>query len=54
MQVGAKAAKDRQEFQGKMELEGTRIGAEIARNRAQMSQQERQAARQSSKPTKGE
>lgn len=50
MQVGAKSAKDRMEFQGKMELEGTRLGAEIARNRAQMSQQERQA----NKPTKGE
>jgi hypothetical protein len=50
MQVGAKSAKDRMEFQGKMELEGTRLGAEIARNRAQMSQQERQT----NKPTKGE
>jgi hypothetical protein len=50
MQVGAKAAKDRQEFQGKMELEGTRVGAEIARNQAQMAQQQRQA----NKPTKGE
>lgn len=50
MQVGAKSAKDRMEFQGKMELEGTRVGAEIARNQAQMSQQERQA----NKPTKGE
>ena len=50
MQVGAKSAKDRMEFQGKMELEGTRVGAEIARNQAQMSQQQRQA----NKPTKGE
>jgi len=50
LQVGAKAAKDRQDFEGRMELEGTRIGAEIARNSAQMNQQ----ARQTNKPTRGE
>ena len=34
MQVGAKAAKDRQEFQGKMELEGIKVGSQIAKERA--------------------
>jgi len=33
MQVGAKAAKDRQEFQGKMELEGIKLGSQIAKDR---------------------
>jgi hypothetical protein len=32
MQVGARAAKDRQEFQGKMELEGIKIGSQIAKD----------------------
>jgi hypothetical protein len=34
MQVGAKAAKDRQEFEGKMELEGIKVGSQIAKERA--------------------
>jgi hypothetical protein len=46
MQVGAKAAKDRQEFQGKMELEGVKYGAQIARDRALATKQ--------NPPTKGE
>ena len=62
MQVGAKAQKDKLDMESKMELEGLRIGAEISRNRTQMSLQERQSMRQAqmqankpkSTPNKGE
>jgi hypothetical protein len=39
MQVGAKAAKDRAELASKEQVEGLKIGTEIARNKAQMNQQ---------------
>ena len=38
MQVGAKVAKDKAELASKDQLEGLKIGAEIARNRAQTNQ----------------
>ena len=34
MQVGAKSAKDRMEFEGKMELEGVKVGSQIAKENA--------------------
>jgi hypothetical protein len=39
MQVGAKAAKDRAELSAKQELEGLKVGAEIARNKAMMGRE---------------
>jgi hypothetical protein len=50
MQVGAKTAKDRADLQAKLQLEGVRIGSEVARTQAQMEQQKRST----NKPTKGE
>ena len=35
MQVGAKAAKDKADLEAKMELEGLKIGADIAYKKAQ-------------------
>jgi hypothetical protein len=46
LQVGAKAHKDKLDLDSKMQLEGLRIGSEVARNKAQMTLQERQAMRQ--------
>ena len=42
MQVGAKVAKDKAELSSRDQLEGLRIGAEIARNKAQMHQDKQQ------------
>jgi hypothetical protein len=39
MQVGAKTAKDRAELQAKQELEGVRLGADIAHKKSQVQQQ---------------
>ena len=39
MQVGAKAATDKAQLASKDQVEGLKIGAEIARNKAQMNQQ---------------
>ena len=46
LQVGAKAHKDKLDLDSKMQLEGLRIGSEVARNKAQMTLQERQSMRQ--------
>lgn len=46
LQVGAKAQKDKLDLDSKMQLEGLRIGSEVARNKAQMTLQERQSMRQ--------
>jgi hypothetical protein len=60
LQVGAKAHKDKLDLDSKMQLEGLRIGSEVARNKAQMTLQERQSMRQTQaqankpKPTTGD
>ena len=60
MQVGAKVGKDKADLDAKQQMEGLRLGAEVARTQAQTSQQDRQSIRQSeaqmrnqNKPTKG-
>jgi hypothetical protein len=53
MQVGATAAAARDKLQKQQLIEGTKIGADIAKNRAQMAMQMAQRASQS-KPTKKE
>jgi hypothetical protein len=57
MQLGAKVGNDKAVLEAKQAMEGARIGAEVARNQAQMAQQERVSLRQSqqsNKPKKGE
>ena len=46
LQVGSKARKDQMDLDSKMQLEGLRIGSDVARNKAQMTLQERQSMRQ--------
>lgn len=41
MQVGAKVAKDKAELQSKDAIEGLKVGAQIAHNRAQLHAQNR-------------
>ena len=50
MQVGATAAAAKDRLQKQQELEGTKIGVDIAKNRAQMAMQ--MAQRSSQKPRK--
>jgi hypothetical protein len=47
------AMKAQQEMSMRGELEGARLGAEIAKTQAQMAQADRQAARQAAQPPKG-
>ena len=49
MQVGAKAAKDKEELSSRNQLEGLRIGKDIARDKAQMAAQNRQKVQQPNK-----
>jgi hypothetical protein len=46
MQTGAKAESDKMNLSAKQQAEGLRIGAEVARNQAQMQQQSAQKAQQ--------
>lgn len=58
MQVGATAAAAKDRLQKQQELEGAKLGVDIAKHKAQMSQQQRQAlmqrAAQNRTPVKGE
>ena len=47
MQVAAQSAQAKDKLEKQMEMEGVRIGAEIAKNKAQQQQQQRQANAQS-------
>ena len=46
MQVGAKEGKDKADLEAKQQMEGMRLGAEVARTTAQIAQQDRQSVRQ--------
>jgi len=54
MQVGATAAAAKDRLQKQQELEGARLGVDIAKSRAQMAQQQRQSFMQNRTPVKGE
>jgi hypothetical protein len=54
MQVGATAAAAKDRLQKQQELEGARLGVDIAKSRAQMAQQQRQSSMQNRTPVKGE
>lgn len=54
MQVGATAAAARDKLKQQMEAEGVRMGIDVAKSRAQMSQQARQQANQNNRPPKKE
>jgi len=54
MQAGIKAESDKTNLVAKQQVEGLRIGSEIARNKAQMANQSKQTAQQRAQQPKKE
>ena len=54
MQAGIQVAKHKEDLKAKMQLEGLRIGSDIAKNKAQMNMQVFQSQQKSTNPKKGD